>query len=136
MIGEEISADSALIHLYYKLTCVVSYNDRVFVNLFVGLYSSQRTKSIQLMSSTWWCKTSTQFIWMIFCFLQIHAAKCLMKIGNSLYRMWMVMHNVLCIIALYVVIIFFIKRHYEDNHGFFDNIKDNDRTLKCWQLKT
>ena len=37
MIGKEISADAPLIHLHYKLICVVSYNDRVFVALFVVL---------------------------------------------------------------------------------------------------
>ena len=37
VIGQEISADAPLIHLHYKLTFVVPYNDRVFVDLFVVL---------------------------------------------------------------------------------------------------
>ena len=34
------------------------------------------------------------------------------------------------VIALYVVMLFFIKRHYEASHVFFDSIKGNDRNLK------
>ena len=37
VICEKISADAPLIHLHNNLTCVVSYNDRVLVALFVVL---------------------------------------------------------------------------------------------------
>ena len=45
MIGEEISVDAPLIDLHFKLTCEVSYNDRVFVRCFV-LISENKMNSV------------------------------------------------------------------------------------------